>query len=222
MLAAAAARSARADEVPYTVTDPNESPYQVVKPQAPPPPPPELRWEIAVGSSILSAPIRGGTTPFGAGLGGHLGVGIPNLYIGARAHYFFGGSDIDVTNTSIVYGAELGYGIQLGAFRNVAFKLRPMVGVGGLRIFHKDPSSIANLKPDVVTTASSQSSASRRSDVTTVDNVYVEPSVQLLLQSGKLFLSLGPTTMIIPGISYDGGSMTWVTYGASGCFGARL
>lgn len=216
LLVVALTHKASADE------DPLESPYEVPKP-VPVSPPPELHLELAGSTSFLSAPIRGGTTPFGAGLGAHVGVSIPNFYIGARLHYFLGGTDIDVTNHALVYGAELGYGIRLGAVSNVKFTLRPTLGVGGLRVFHTDPSTTANLKPDVVTSASGQSSSSRRSDTTTVDNVYIEPSVQLLIQSGRLFVSLGPSMMVIPGIAYGGdSSMTWITYGATGSFGARF
>lgn len=207
------AQSASADEVD---TQPERPPE--VAPQKP-----LLFWELAADTRYVSPPIRGGTTPFGAGFGGHTGISIPSFYIGARVQYFLGATDIDISNEALVYGLDLGYGFHLARLGGVTLTLRPLIGVGGLRIYHTDPSTLKNAPVDVVTTASGRSSSRMPSATITVDNLYVEPSLQLTLQSGLLFVSVGGSTMVIPSIGYGGQApMTWVTWGMQGSIGIRL
>ena len=100
-----------------------------------------------------------------------------------------------------------------------------MVTAGALRISHTDPSTRTTTKVDVVTTASGRSSTTGgvSSDTVTLDNVFVQPRLVLLVQSGSGFVSLAGGAMIVPGVDYGAGlAMTWIPYGADLGFGFRL
>jgi hypothetical protein len=152
------------------------------------------------------------------------------VYIGAAVSGYLGGADIDITDHSVLYGVELGYGLRVPAGDGNAsfFTLRPQVGVGGVTIFHTDPSTLASTggtraaQPDVVTTASGRtvSGRSARSDTTMVDNVYVQPAIVALYTWGGPFVGLGLNMLIVPNLSYSGSQPeTWISYGAQAQLG---
>lgn len=186
-------------------------------PQAPAPP---KGYAIELGAHLgyLTAPVRGGTSPFGAGFGARGGVEFSGVYIGGRITDFIGAKDVDVTYRSLLVGVEAGYGFRLLAFGETFFVLRPTVGAGDVAVSFTNPSLA---KADVVTSASGGSS---RNDTITVNNVYIEPELTAMLQSASNYVALSGSTLVIPGISPYGSndSTTWVSYGLRGALGFRF
>ncbi len=166
-----------------------------------------LEVELAGEAAFLTAPIRGGTNPFGAGFGGRAGLAYGGLYIGVSALDFLGGDDVDVSYRAILYGVEAGYGVRLGLAPGATLTLRPLVGVGDASVSYTDPA----LAADVVTSASSAAG----SNTLTVNNVYVEPAFMVMLRRGNLLAAVRASTLVVPGIEYGGAAATtWVSYGA--------
>jgi hypothetical protein len=185
------------------------------KPPAPASTTPEtlqnVTWALGGRVSYLSAPIRGGTTPFGAGFGGAFSFAVSNVYVGATLAYFLGGSDVNITDHALTYGLELGYEIGLVPLGRGRLVLRPQLGAGGATVYHTDPSLA---KTDVVTSASGRSSSSTTSDTTSVNAFYVEPGATLLVAWPSFFAGVNANTTYLPSVSYGGGaSATWVSYG---------
>jgi hypothetical protein len=182
-------------------------------PAAQPEPESSVRWELAAKAVYTSPPIRGGTTPFGAGFGGRFGLVVSNLYVGVSVVDYLGGTDIDLSDHAVLYGGELGYGfrVALDDARTSFFVVRPQVGVGGMTLFHVDPSLLKKSSPDVVTSASGRSS---RSDTTMVDSLYLEPAVTVLYASSSYFGGVGANMLVLPNIQYSGAEpSTWLSYG---------
>ncbi len=196
-------------------------------------------FEVAALAGYLSPPIRGGTTPFGAGLSGRFGLVLSNVYIGGKLAGYLGGTDVDISDRSLLYGLELGYGFRLDAFGGTHFVVRPQVGAGAMTIFHTDPSLAgastttatggrARASVDVITAASSSSGgggsgSSSLSDTTTVTNVYVEPGLSVMWTSGVFFVGALGSMVVVPGISYSGAdASTWVSYGLAGQIGVSF
>jgi hypothetical protein len=192
---------------------------QAEEPAPAPPPSPASRWELAARAGYFTPPVRGGTTPFGAGFGARLGHAFASkLYLGVAGAGFLGGKDVDVTDRAALYGAELAYALGFPLGGDTAFVLRPEIGVGGVTIFRTDPSIVSGTttrggrtaRPDVVSGASGQGSSS----TTTVTNVQVSPGVGALVVSGAAFGGVRGTMLLIPGISYSGAqATTWLSYG---------
>jgi hypothetical protein len=162
-----------------------------------------------------------------------LGLALTNLYFGARVTGFLGGTDIDVTDRSLLYGAELGYGPRIHIVDGTYLVLRAQLGAGGASIFHTDPSSVSasssasprvsrggRTRPnvDVISAASVSSggggTGGAASDTTTVTSFYVEPGVSAAVTSGIGFVGAVGSLLVLPGIRYGGADpSTWVSYG---------
>lgn len=167
----------------------------------------DLDVELGALATYVSPPIRGGVNPFGAGFGGRVGLVYSGLYVGVSVLDFLGGSDVELSYRALLYGLELGYGARLPAFAGTLLTLRPQLGVGDAAVYYTDP----HLAADVVTSASSGGS----SDTLTVNSIYVEPALSLILASGAHFVALRGSSLIIPGIQYGGAdATTWLCYGA--------
>ena len=220
---AAPAGVARADGFTYT-EEPAPAPSATPTPSSPPVDAFEQRggYDVELGArgGFGSAPIRGGNNPFGVALGGRLGLAIGGFYVGVTAVDFLGGNDVDLSDSAVLYGVELGYGLRYRVFSVGALTLRPLIGVGNATFFHTDPSQA---KVDVVTSASGQQSRGVTSDTTTVNNVYVEPGLLVMLASGHNFAALSASVAIFPGISYaEPQSTTWVSYGLQAHLGFKF
>ena len=206
-------RDARADEDP-----PAAEPATTPAPAGTPSP----AWDFEIGgkAGYTSPPIRGGTTPFGAGFGGRAGFAFSGMYLGLSVVDYLGGKDVDVTDTAVLYGAEVGYGVRVVEAGRTVLTLRAQVGAGGVSIFRTDPSTSAATtstgrggRVDVVSSASGSS----RSNVTTVSALYVEPGLTTMLAVSTFFVAVNGNTLVIPGISYSGAaSTTWLAYGLQG------
>jgi hypothetical protein len=73
------------------------------------------------------------------------------------------------------------------------------------------------------TLGSSSTAAVSDSTTTTLSNVYVEPSVALLLSTPIMFVGVNANVLIVPGLSYAGSDpMTWIAYGIQGQLGVRF
>jgi hypothetical protein len=169
----------------------------------------ELAGEVA----YITAPIRGGATPFGAGFGARIGLDFSGFYIGVSILDFLGAKDVDVSYRALLFGGEFGYGFRAPAFGGAFWILRPRLGVGDAAIYYTDPT--LPLKVDVVTTASGVSSTSTSSDTITVNNVFLQPGVTLELASRGHFVAIDGSMLVLPGIAYSGAAATtWISYGA--------
>ena len=164
-----------------------------------------LDVELGAVASYVTPPIRGGVNPFGAGFGGRIGLAYAGVYVGISVLDFLGGTDVDVSYRAMLYGLELGYGLRVPAFGRTVLTVRPQIGVGDAAVYYTDP----RLAADVVTSASGSSSSS--SDTLTVNNVYVEPALSVMLASGSHFAALRTSALVIPGIQYGGAdATTWL------------
>jgi hypothetical protein len=171
-----------------------------------------VSWRLGGRATYVSPPIRGGTSPFGAGFGGAIALVVSHVYVGASVVYFLGGSDVSISDHALTYGLELGYEIELVHFGNGNLLLRPQVGGGGAALYHTDPSTA---KVDVVTSASGRSSTSTSSDTTTVNAFYVEPGATLLFAMPSFFAGVNANTMYLPSVSYGPStSAAGLSYGA--------
>jgi hypothetical protein len=168
----------------------------------------DIEWELAGETAYVTAPIRGGATPFGFGFGARIGISLSGFYVGLTLVDFLGSKDVDVSYRALLYGAELGYGFRVAAFGGAFWVLRPRLGVGDAAVYYTDPSLLA----DVVTSASGSSSAS---DTLTVNNVYLQPGLTVQLASSAHFVAIDGSMLVLPGIVYGGaGATTWISYGA--------
>jgi hypothetical protein len=195
-------------------------------------------YELEAHSVYTTAPIRGGTNPFGLGFGGRLGFLFSHVYLGAHAVNYLGGTDVDTSETALLLGGEAGYDVatRLG---DGWLTLRPQVGVGAVIITRIDPSlltprasttatrSVTIGKPDVVTQATTSSggssggSSSVPSDAIHVSDVYVQPGVTLTYASGAVFAGANGNILIVPGLDYGGYQTTWFAFGLEGRVGLR-
>jgi hypothetical protein len=92
----------------------------------------EHPWSVLGKGGYLSPPIRGGTTPFGAGFGGAFGFTVSHIYIAASMIYFLGGTDVAISDHSLFYGLDFGYHLKLLDVGSGAFVLRPQISSGGV------------------------------------------------------------------------------------------
>lgn len=176
----------------------------------------DVTWELAGQGAYVSPPIRGGTNPFGAGLGARVGITWGSgWYLGAAFTYFFGGKDVDVSYRAIFYGLDFGYGFRFPMLNGATFTLRPHVGAGDAVVYYTDPS----LAADVVTSASGSSA----SDTISVNNLYVQPGLTAMLESGGHFVAIDASALLLPGIAYGGAdATTWLSYGMQAELGFRF
>ena len=117
--AAAPEGVARADGFTYA-EDPAPTPAATPTPASPPVDAFEQRggYDVELGArgGYGSAPIRGGNNPFGVALGGRLGFAIGGFYAGVSVVDYLGGNDVDLSDSAVLYGVELGYGFRFRVF----------------------------------------------------------------------------------------------------------
>jgi hypothetical protein len=177
-----------------------------------------VEWELGGQATYVTAPIHGGTNPFGAGFGARAGLILGSgWYLGATFTYFLGGNDVDVSYRAILYGLGFGYGFRFRALGDSTLTLRPSIGVGDAAVYYTDPS----LAADVVTSASGGTSPA--SDTITVNNLYLQPGLTALLAAGGHFIAVDATMLVLPGIAYGGAdATTWLSYGLQAELGFRF
>ena len=175
-----------------------------------------VEWELAGRAAYVTAPIRGGTNPFGAGFGARAGLTWGSgWYLGATFTYFLGGKDVDVSYRAIFYGLDFGYGFRFRTIGGSSFTLRPTIGAGDAAVYYTDPS----LAADVVTSASGSST----SDTLTVNNLYLQPELTAMLDASGHFVAIDASMLVLPGIAYGGAdATTWLSYGVQGELGFRF
>jgi hypothetical protein len=157
------ARTAAADEAAAAAATPADEEAAVAATAATSP----SRWAVVLGgvAAWRSPPVRGGTTPFGAGFGGRLGTELSHLSLGGRVIGFLGGDDVGATSRSVLYGGELGYGFDVNVSSTSYFTFRPRVGVGGVTFIHTEPATAA------AATTSARASTSRTRSAVVTDTV---------------------------------------------------
>jgi hypothetical protein len=122
-----------------------------------------LPYELGGVVAYTSAPIRGGTSPFGAGFGGRLGASVSDFYFGIAVVGYLGGTDVDASESAVTYGGEMGYGLRLATFGPTTLTLRPSLGVGGVTISRTDPTARAVAGASAGASTTSTASVSRTS-----------------------------------------------------------
>jgi hypothetical protein len=232
MVVTTVARDAPADEArapsPATTGGPEAPATELL----PPPSTSSIDFELGGALAFTTPPIRGGTSPFGMGFGGRAGLAFSSgVYVGLAVIDYLGSKDIDVTDTAILYGLELGFGFKLVDAPAARLTLRPQVGIGGVTVFRTDPSASAattagsgsgRRQVDVVSSASG-GGGSGGSNVTTVDAFYVQPAITLMYATGAFFIAASPNVLVVPGITYSGAApSTWLAYGAQAQAGLRF
>lgn len=115
--------------------------------------------------------------PFGFGIGGRAGVSLFNLWLGASAMHYFGGSDTLSTgkvevNTNLL-GGEIGYTIGAIPF----LQIRPQIGLGDAW-FNQSLGSIDKSN----------------------SNFYLEPGLTVLIPFGLVFVGADANALIVPGV----------------------
>ena len=180
----------------------------------------DFSFELSGGAGYMGAPIHGATTPFGAGFGGRFGLVAHDFYVGLRVINYLGGTDVTLSDRSLLYGAVVGYGFRT-SIADVQLIARPEIGLGNAAVSHTDP---ANAKVDVVTSASGSSSSSSSDGTVTVNSFYVEPALTLMASGKVVFVAINGSMLVLPSISYGGESQSamWLSYGARGEIGLRF
>jgi hypothetical protein len=211
LIFAAATIASRADAQVETITGSFDEPEHHDAPSAPR----SYAFELGADLGYATAPIRGGTNPFGASIGARAGFAFSHFYLGAALTYYFGGSDIDLSDRALLFGAEGGYDFVVVRSQTRSLIIRPQVGIGAAFISHTDPSLA-----DVVSGASSSSG----SDTITVSSVYVQPGVTAIFAFDIYFLALNANMAVLPSINYGGSDQatTWISFGTRGSVGLRF
>jgi hypothetical protein len=171
-------------------------------------------YEVELGGAgaYVASPTADGLNAFGVGLGGRLGVSFSGVYLGAQVVDYLGNSSGSVSESSLLLGAEVGYGFRVRDVGGGTFTIRPQIGLGYASIARTDTSV------DVVTSASSIAG-----NTTTSGNLYLEPRLMLVYGVGGFFVAGGAGAMILPGVQYDSQTnVTWTTWGGRFELGFRL
>ena len=230
MIVTTVACDASADEAPAIApATTSAGPEARASEGVPPPSTSTIDFELGGAFAFTTPPIRGGTSPFGMGFGGRAGLAFSSgVYVGLAVIDYLGSKDVDVTDTALLYGLELGYGFKLADAPDAKLTLRPQVGVGGVTVFRTDPSASAATTSSAtgrrqVDVVSSASGGGGSSNVTTVDAFYVQPAITLMYATGAFFIAASPNVLIVPGITYSGAApSTWLAYGAQAQAGLRF
>lgn len=127
--------------------------------------------------------------PLGLGLGARGGVSFMGLYGGLNIVYYFGssqsqslgGSSVSVSEHSLLYGIEAGYGMKLLGL----LTLRAQLGIGSANLTVSNSEQVAGLSGggDV-----SQSS------------LYLEPGITAMVSLGMWFVGADVNALVLTGI----------------------
>jgi hypothetical protein len=141
--------------------------------------------------------------PFGFGFGGRAGTSLYGFYGGISALYYLGGSDGSAGFHTLLIGLEAGYTIKLPFLR-----IRPQVGVGNGTFTETEPDGALN-----------------PAQTTSVNNIYVEPGVVVMVPVGPIFLGVDANALLLPGftLAVPGSSAkTDASFSAHGQVGVRF
>jgi hypothetical protein len=127
--------------------------------------------------SYLTPPIRGGTNPFGSGVGGRVGTSFGPLYVGANIVNYLGGTDVDLHARSLLWGGEVGYTFRRAWSGGPTLVVRPAVGAGAAMLFYTVPTTTTSTSNanaaahpivDMVSTASHRTTTVPSSGASTI------------------------------------------------------
>jgi hypothetical protein len=216
----------------YDDDDGNEpaptEPERPARPSRPRDPSLPYVFEIGVRSGYTTVPIRGGVNPFGLGFGGRFGFNVSGFYLGASMMDFMGGSDVGATDQAWLFGGDFGYSLRVGPYLTI----RPQLGVGDVLLLHTEPATPGRGPADVITSASGTvigggggGSAGSPGVTTSVNNIYLQPGITLLLATSHYFFGMNVSSLLVPGILYGpppAQTTTWISYSAEGQAGFRF
>jgi hypothetical protein len=132
----------------------------------------EIGAKAGVGTNPVSG---GGLNPLGFGLGGRAGVVLlDHLYGGVNLMYYLGGSDGPISEHTLMYGVEAGWGWKLADILTI----RPQVGIGNATF-----------------------SSSGAPGTGSISNWYIEPGVTGLVSLGLFFVGADANVLDFPGLT---------------------
>jgi hypothetical protein len=135
-----------------------------------------------------TAPSNWNVNPLGLGLGARGGVSFMGIYGGLNIVYYFGssqsqslgGSSLSVSEHSLLYGIEAGYGMKLSIVT-----LRAQLGVGSAKVTVSNSEQIAGFSGGG---GGSQSS------------LYLEPGVTAMVSLGTWFVGADINALVLTGL----------------------
>jgi hypothetical protein len=152
----------------------------------------EIGAKAGVGTNPISSNNgQSAPNPLGFGLGARGGVSFLGFYGGVSLMYYFGssqdasvpGESGSVSDHTLMYGIEAGYGFTLADILTI----RPQIGIGNFTVTASD-----NVSGLVSGGASSSNS-----------NLYLEPGVTGLISLGGWFVGADANLLFLPGSDYN-------------------
>jgi len=158
----------------------------------------EIGAKVGVGTNPISSANTPGSSngqstpnPLGFGLGARGGVSFLGFYGGVSLMYYFGssqdasvpGESGSVSDHTLMYGVEAGYGFTLADILTI----RPQIGIGNFTVTASDNVS------GVVSGGASSSDS----------NLYLEPGVTGLISLGGWFVGADANLLFLPGADYN-------------------
>ncbi|HEX4628651.1 MAG TPA: outer membrane beta-barrel protein [Gemmatimonadales bacterium] len=142
----------------------------------------ELGAKVGMGTNPSS---QNAPNPLGFGLGARGGVSFLGIYGGVQLMYYFGssqdlGQSISVSEHSLLYGVEAGYGVTLLDILTI----RPQIGIGNL-------TATASI--------SGSGAAALGNNSPSNSNLYLEPGVTGLVSLGGWFVGADANVLFLPG-----------------------
>jgi hypothetical protein len=163
--------------------------------------------EVGAKAGLATNPADSGQpNPLGFGIGARGGIEIMNVYVGANVLYYFGSTQtlstglgsVDVSEHTLLYGLEGGYGFK---FLDDLITLRPQLGIGNATY------SVSGLGP---------LDGSR-------SNLYLEPGVTVLVGLGGLYVGGDANYLVFPSADQGGGqTKTWTSFTLHGQVGLKF
>jgi len=166
--------------------------------------PVDLEAGAKLGMGTNPSNNNGGPNPLGLGLGARGGVSFMGLYGGLNIVYYFGssqsqslgGSSVSVSEHSLLYGVEAGYGMKLLGL----VTLRAQLGVGSAKL------TVSNSEQIVGVSGGGNASQS---------NLYLEPGVTAMVSLGTWFVGADVNALVLTGVKDGSGNsstdtaLTW-------------
>jgi hypothetical protein len=161
----------------------------------------EVGAKVGVASNPSSAPANSTVSPsnpLGFGIGGRAGVDIMGFYGGVSLMYYLGSSQnveedgisASVSQHTLMYGLELGYGVSLLDILTI----RPQIGLGNATF----SGSVSGSGNGVNISSGDESNS----------NLYLEPGVTGLIGLGLWYVGADVNVLFFPGLDNSKASVS--------------
>ncbi len=161
--------------------------------------------EVGAKAGVSTNPVSGGNSPnpMGFGIGARGGVDFLGFYGGVSFMYYFGSSQnesvgaqsFSVSEHTVMYGVEAGYGLSLLGLLTI----RPQVGLGNATFS---------------ASASGSGAVNVSGGSTSTSNLYIEPGVTGLVAFGGYFVGADANLLFLPGL--DNSTTAFTVHGQVG------